>query len=320
MKTTKVAEKKAVAVLTSDWHLKDKPPIARSCETNWMKVQKGYIGQILQLSKVNDGCPVIIAGDVFDKWNSSAYLINHTISWLIGSNIWAIPGQHDIPNHQYRQLDRSAYWTLVEAGIVKHLSPNIPIEEKGITIYPFPWGYEVKPFKSASSSLSLHIAVVHAYIWKEGCSYTGAEKKTRVKSWLKKLNGYDIGAFGDNHKGFVLPNDKMTTIVNCGGMQRLTVDQIDYRPFATLVYDNGAVKKHYLDTSLDTFSELGKEIRNLEDKLKLDLSGFIEKLAETMDNGVNFERAVTRYVEKNELKSGVKGMILKALSMYTNKK
>ena len=34
---------------------------------------------------------------------------------------YAIPGQHDLPNHSYTDIQRSAYWVLVEAGIIKKI-------------------------------------------------------------------------------------------------------------------------------------------------------------------------------------------------------
>ena len=48
--------------------------------------------QIRDLQKEFD-CPVICAGDIFDKWNSPPELINFAYDNL--PEIYAIPGQHD---------------------------------------------------------------------------------------------------------------------------------------------------------------------------------------------------------------------------------
>ena len=59
-----------IAILCSDVHLSDKPPVARSTEPNWMKAQEHVLVQVNDLAKTYS-CPVVCAGDIFDKWDSS---------------------------------------------------------------------------------------------------------------------------------------------------------------------------------------------------------------------------------------------------------
>jgi len=309
--------KMASAILTSDWHLREKTPLARK-EENWGRVQKHYFKQIEKIALTNCcvDCPILFAGDLFDKWNSIPACINNAMYCLenLKGRIHTIPGQHDIPNHAYDQLDRSAYWTLVEAGFINHLSPGIVHEINEIMIHPFPWGHKVIPCrKKNTTSLVINVALIHSYIWTMKTGHVKADKKSKVSKWYESLKGYDVAVFGDNHKGFVLPNEEKTTIVNCGGFIRQHSDQTTYKPFVTLLYANGEVKKKYLDYALDEFSNLSTEIGQMEKNLGLDLTGFIEELATKQNEGIKFKSIILKYAEENKLGKEVINFIQQAL-------
>ncbi len=108
-------KKQVLGIFVSDIHFSEVAPVARSCEPDWLLAQKRYVDQLRSFQKKHNA-PIFIAGDVFDKWNSSAHLINHILVWIAGLDIYAIPGNHDCPHHNYKQLGRSSYWTLVEAN------------------------------------------------------------------------------------------------------------------------------------------------------------------------------------------------------------
>lgn len=69
------------AVLVSDIHLSTKQPICR-IDKNWMEVQKRYINQLYSLTGNDFGVPIVMAGDLFDKWNQSPEMINWCIDNL----------------------------------------------------------------------------------------------------------------------------------------------------------------------------------------------------------------------------------------------
>jgi DNA repair exonuclease SbcCD nuclease subunit len=114
-----------IAILCSDIHLSERAPIARAVGQDWFTVQKRYLDQLRELKEKHNAI-LIVAGDVFDYWKSSPELINFAIVHM--PECYAVPGQHDLPNHNYNDLHKSAYWTLVEAKIIKHLDPYIKID------------------------------------------------------------------------------------------------------------------------------------------------------------------------------------------------
>src|SRR3990172_3116798 len=99
-----------IAILTADWHLSHKPPIFRSTEPDWYAAMQRPLDEIISLSVIHH-CPVLCAGDIFHKWNSPPELINFVMSQADCTKL-TIAGQHDLPNHNFREIERSAYWTL----------------------------------------------------------------------------------------------------------------------------------------------------------------------------------------------------------------
>ena len=88
-------------IITSDWHLRETNPICRLDdfveETQWKKVN--FISDLQK----KYGCPVVHAGDLFDKWKPSPELLTKTMQH-IPNDFHTIYGQHDLPNHNLHFL------------------------------------------------------------------------------------------------------------------------------------------------------------------------------------------------------------------------
>ncbi|GAG04154.1 unnamed protein product, partial [marine sediment metagenome] len=153
---------KVLALLCSDLHLSHVPPAARSAESDWYAAMKRPLDEIRELARLHgkaDGLKqvkILCAGDVFDssgadrrRWNSPPELINFAIDAL-PEGMYCIPGQHDLPNHNYGEIKRSAYWTLAKAGKLHNLPPGKSMLlrlDGSATVTAFPWGYEIEPPK-----------------------------------------------------------------------------------------------------------------------------------------------------------------------------
>ena len=113
--------RKVAALVISDVHWGADKPRARA-ESDWLGVQLGYLQQVADLQKQAGQCPIIIAGDLFNRWDEPPEAINRLLA-AMPPEVHVIAGNHDMPNHNYRELPRSAYWTLVESGKVIHQTP-----------------------------------------------------------------------------------------------------------------------------------------------------------------------------------------------------
>lgn len=290
-----------VAVVCSDLHLSHRPPSART--DNWYDAMDNYLGQLCDLCKE---LPCIIVGDLFDRWNSPAELINFVLRRL-PKNTYAIPGQHDLPFHSYKDIKKSSYWTLVEAGTIHNIEPGDPVElgptlQHPMRFHGFPFGFPVKPLERPHDLL-IEIAVVHSYIWAPDAKYEGAPADRYYQSYEKNLKGYDVAFFGDNHIPF-----QKGKVFNCGGFMRRNIDQKTYAPSACLLDKDLVVHRHLLDTSVDRFIDVTENAPAAKNH-----SAFIEEMSKVVAYGFSFRKYLERLLDKNPLDGKTRSIILTAL-------
>jgi hypothetical protein len=126
-----------------------KAPVWRSAEEDWLEAQRRPLKEVRELQNEHQ-CVVICAGDIFDRnrkisdgWDAPAELINFALEEL-PDGMYAIPGQHDLPNHQYIDIGRSAYWTLVKIGKIKNIAPgHFTNIGPYLQLFGFPPGYSI---------------------------------------------------------------------------------------------------------------------------------------------------------------------------------
>ncbi len=201
------ASNKVIAILGGDLHASKKPPPARAGEPCWFRAQGRVLHEIGKLQS-KYAAPLILPGDIFDHWDAttedsknpgrgeSTETINFLLNNLSGI-IYAVPGNHDLPYHSLNDIKKSAYWTLVEAGRIKHLSPNSPEPTDDLILEGFPHGCELTPGCQEESTFPLRLAVVHQYVWNRECSYPNAPVDGRVSVFRKKLKNFDACVVGE---------------------------------------------------------------------------------------------------------------------------
>jgi DNA repair exonuclease SbcCD nuclease subunit len=280
-----------IGVVSSDWHITTEPPLFRGKEPDWYAAMQRPIDRIKELM-AQYNCPLFFAGDLFDKWNSSAELINWALKHL--PVMYGVPGQHDLPYHDYAAIHKSAYWTMVEANRVINIAPGHchPVAD-GLMVYGFPWGSEVVPVKP--NDWGHNLALVHAYCWTKKASYPGAPPDKKASEWLRKTNGFRWACFGDNHKPFTLVGEN-TSLINCGSLMRRKSDERAHAPAVYLLWSDGEFTIKKLDTSKDVLldedaavEEVGAGVQGLVDlaevlgKLKASKIDFVAVIKESMD-------------------------------------
>lgn len=257
-----------VAILCSDVHFSQRAPVARSAEPDWfLSMRKPWEG-IKELQESLGGFPpVVIAGDIFDSWKASSELINFVIDTL-PKNTYAIPGQHDLPDHAYSHLDRTPYKTLMLAGAIKNIPSGgvscveveVPSVRKsiGLNLHGFAWNEEIRENAFDKSEDVLDLAVIHEYVWmSEATSYPGASEEHHLGAFRSKIDTYDAAIFGDNHKGFLIHPEgvRCNSILNNGTFYRRKRDEIEYSPQIGILRSDGFIESVELDCSEDVFLE-----------------------------------------------------------------
>ena len=297
---------KVIAIACADLHLSHTAPVARSAEPDWYEAQLRPIGQLIELQKVHGGCPIICAGDVFDRWYGSrekgtAELINWAIYNL--PQMYAVPGQHDLPYHNLDEVKKSAYYTLTLNEIVCDTSNWLLIgENKGVWFVP--WGQGI------ARAAGRHIVVAHQYVWTGIHHYPGAPASGNIGALMDSLNGYNIAIFGDNHIPFEAKVGDCT-VFNCGCLIPRKSDERGIRSSVGLIYEDGTIKRHYFDISQDQWmDESDPEIERQESGA---IDAFIEDLGGLESDSLDFRDAIKRYLGENKVRPGVKNMLLEAM-------
>jgi DNA repair exonuclease SbcCD nuclease subunit len=298
--------KQVIMLAVADIHLSHKAPVARSAEEDWYSAMARQLTELSQLA-IEHRVPIVCAGDIFDKWNSPAELINFAIKYL--PKMYAIPGQHDLPQHSYEDIKKSAYWTLVEAGTITHFDKTIDVAgTHPIRLHGFPYGFSVNSI-GKKHDLIIEIAIIHAYIWAKDKGHIGADENKRAKEWMKNLTRFDFAIFGDNHIPFTVKGEECT-IVNCGGFYRRRSDEVKHKPSVVKLYSDGSTERHYLDTKKDKFIDVKEILSKIGDN---EIEGFLDELNSLADASIDFRSAIEQSIEKMKVTESVKRVILKAM-------
>lgn len=296
-----------VALAIADLHLSHRPPRARSVEPNWYAAMERGIYELRQ-SQEHYSVPVLCAGDVFDRWQEIPELVNWALEQL--PMMYAVPGQHDLPNHNYEERFRCSYETLVRAGKIIPLNPNPTFIDSNIPLMVcgFPWGTEITKPKLEEDVFK--IAIAHQYAWIPSAKYPHAPKEARIRRKRNKLLNFDVVVFGDNHIGFQRRIGS-TTVYNCGTFFRRTTDDIEYRPRMGLILSDGTVREIPLTIWGDKIEALESELSSAHGRL--DADEFLRELEGLRERPVDYREAITRYVSDRPISLLAKRALLKAM-------
>lgn len=305
-----------VLIVVSDMHLTLRPPVSRA-DPDWMEAMARPLREIRKLQKEH-GCPVACAGDIFDKFNPPPELINFALREL--PVMAAIPGQHDLPNHRYEDIRKSGYWTLVEANKVIDLKPGVAYgASDDVVLYGFPWGHDhlVGDPRPHKPLVGFNVAIIHSYVWRKGSGYPDAPAEKHIREWKRKLEGFTVAAFGDNHKGFnSVDTDAGLTIANCGGMMKRKSDEADYEPTAVVVWSDGTAVRHHFDTTADMLLTKDESLTAAEAKAG-GFDEFMNGLRNLGDITADFAEEVMRECERRRYNADMMARASKVVGRHT---
>lgn len=237
--------------------------------------------------------PIFVAGDLFHRYNEPAELVNFLLRHM--PNVYAVPGNHDLSHHNIEELHRSAFWTLVESGKVNLLNAIGRAVGRYLIVWGFPCGGD--PVAAANvDTPRLKLAVIHAYCYQNGMAHPQAKPEEHWSEWAKRMTGYDVLHFGDNHK-LVLHSWLGRTVFNAGTFIRQRSDERGNKPLVGILMSDGTVYPHLLDTSADKWNE--GLFENQARAAGVDARDFLDALTDIGAVGVDYAEAVKEYVCTN---------------------
>lgn len=281
--------KKPVAILTADTHLREDQPVARMDDYQISQFTKfEFLLKEAKRLKV----PIFHGGDIFDKAKCSKGFENKIIDiinqYQVELNI--IPGNHDLPYHKLSELDNSSLGILSRNNFV-HVFQN---ELDKVYHFAFP---------------SFILGMVHTFLYKEkedGISIDGKFLGSKAKTFLKKHSECDVILSGDNHQHFII-EEKGRLLINPGSMMRMTANQEGFSPYFIILYEDQSYKVEEFPFEVGIINR-----DHLEKKENYDerMEKFVSKISgEGEEISLSFTKNVYNYIEGNKVRKPVAEII-----------
>lgn len=265
---------------------------------------------------------VVIAGDIFHTWKSSLRFTNFVtgiFKSVFTNRPIVIPGQHDLPEHNIDEIQRSPYFSLVLANAINDLCNQRSWKIKGklLRLNPYNWGQPLEvngDIMKLRTSNSIEVAVCHKYIWSEEAKVDQiATEDTRASAIAKQLSYYDLAVFGDNHIPFMRKAKDETTVVNCGTFMRRNQPDREHWPRFTVLFHDGVVKRYPFTFPIyDRFNDAAEE-KPKEDNIAL---GTVLKLIKEIKRNKerpDFKDMVFKAMEIEKVDKGTKALLYQLL-------
>ncbi len=275
-------------------HIRETTPIART--DNFIAAQWKKLRYILQLA-TDLQCPVYCTGDFFDNWKPSPELLSTTIRVFKDYpdvEFYTIFGNHDLPQHNIENAQKSGLNTLMEAGVVLY-------HRAGTN-----WGQ----YPTESSHIrGRAIMTWHVMTYRAGkLPYPGCTDIS-AEGLLRKYPQYDAIFTGHNHKQFIVKYNSRL-LINPGSMTRQAVDQTHMLPSVWLYNaDSNNVEQHILPHEKDVISD--EHITKVEQRDSR-IDAFISLLNTDVDS-LSLEDNLQKIIRQNKISKQVETIIYGAI-------
>lgn len=302
--------KKYDAIFGADFHIRETTPENRM--DDFISAQWKKLSFIQKLCFDNE-CPLLIAGDLFDHWKASPYLLSKCIELL--PDVIMIPGQHDMQNHTLENELKTAYNVLKKTGAIKPLTGGRSLNiGRSTAVFGYAYGEDslvinktsektIKKTKNHRKIVMLHTLVCEAkQPWKDAGAYVS-------KNLLSKINA-DVILTGDNHQQFVIKKEGKI-LINPGSIMRTSIDQKNFEPavFGWKAEDN-SVHKIPLPIEKDVFYIVGnKEKKDDRDKRMI---AYITRAKKSFELSFSIIQNMKSFLKKNKTSESIKKYIWEA--------
>jgi len=213
-------------------------------------------------------------------------------------DIFVVPGQHDLPNHNLEMLEKSALGVLGASGFIYILTDREFYYREEFILHPFPYGKKIENCGSYQKKKNgqYAVAISHQLVfesapqgWEQGKGISGMRL-------LEQFPEYDLILTGDNHKPFIVEHEG-NLLVNPGSMMRSSADQVSHRPRVYLWYaDEGRVDPVYLPIKRNVLS---REHIEQEKAREARMDAFVTSVKSGGEIKLSFEDNMTDHLREN---------------------
>lgn len=287
----------ATAILTADWHLRHDVPACRT--DDYIAAQERKVRFVADLALDNE-CPVVVAGDLFHRWNPPLSLVAWALAAL-PDDMLVIPGNHDLPQHRSDLLHKSALGVLFAAGRVGIL------ERSGTALVG-----AHSAFYDAYLPVGVNVIVAHALVWSGRPPFPGAEDVGgSALQVLKRNPEAQLIVTGDNHQQFDLEY-KGRRLVNPGSLMRMTAVQDNHAPAVYLWYaETNELERVEIPVEQGVVSR--EHIKEKTEERDERMGAFIERAREDVELELSFADNLRRYCHREKVRMPVRRLIQEAM-------
>jgi len=285
-------------LVSTDWHITNKTPRIRTDDYQDTIFHK--IEWICKLANKQD-CPLVIAGDLYDKPLLPMTLQNQLIKIFqsVKNGVYGVWGQHDVFFHN-PDLNKTCYGNLLNSKALKPVSDlgwigvnfgeDIP-EDIGILCIHHPITPGPPPFYMSNA--------------------------VSAEDFMKKHKTFRVIISGDYHVHHIT-RTKNQLLINSGPIMRMSKDKMEYIP-KVVMFDDETLEYTTFDIPIE------KEVFNLDIADKDDMSEYKEELRELANsirmNSVDkkFEDVLEHVISELKPKNRVRAKISKIMEMASTK-
>lgn len=309
--------------LLSDLHARFLPPENRVEQNFFEDVVMFKLEQALKLAHTYEVDAIIQAGDFFDTWDVSRYVMSRMIQLFrkYGIPIYTVLGQHDLAYRNMDGVNRTATYLLQSAGVLEivglgqkavHLAPTGKmVDEAGspedqavfLSGISFEQPYNPEPVPGAFNILVAHASVGDTPL------YPG-HQPTAVRSYVKQHKGFDLMVLGDIHYEYA-DNFMGCQVFNTGPLIRKSVEEKEQKP--NVVIYNTKTRKHTkvcleFNPWQTAFAVVQKSVESNQR-----LQEFLDLIKNDKQLAVSFDDNLDKYYQTHDVKGVVKAHIAFAL-------
>jgi len=278
------------AVISADWHLRADRPRCRLDE-DWEASQERIVIAIVAIAKKYN-VPLVVVGDLFDSPTVPHRIVSMLLKHAddVDEGVYILPGQHDLPYHQWKNVDSSAFgnlWALTGSPW-QHATG---IRDVGALGGRELWGDP--PLTTPDEIIFLHTLVFP--------SAKDLPPNVEARTAGELLAEYPKAKWiftGDYHRAFHYEKNGRH-VVNPGCISRQAADFKDYHPQVWAVdTDAGSVEAVELpDTSADVVTD---EYLRREEEREERITAFVETVKKSEGLTLDFLANVESMLERNK--------------------
>jgi len=273
-------------ILTADWHLRSDVPICRKeTEIEWYGLQSSILQFIANMANKREA-KLCIVGDIFHRAKSENKIVNMFLySAFAKEGIYAIAGNHDLPEHSWNNMTDSSFGSLL-------LSERIKLLEEIGTANNFN-----QPFRGKGD-----ILFTHQLILDDPAKLSKIKGAKTPQQMLDEFPAAKLICTGDGH-GTIVYEKKGRLLINPGSITRQTSDQKDFKPciFYIDTDDFSTLERIDLPDTGEISDTHRKAIAEKEERI----SAFVEKIASSKNITMDFEHNVKNAISESELDKDV---------------